>query len=164
MRYLMALAICLAALWLALSGLFKPLLLALGALSIALVLWLARRMEVVGAEHDPVQFSWRLFLYWAWLLWQIVQANIDVARCVLRPATIHPRLVRTPVPELSAIGRVTYANSITLTPGTVTLDAEGECFSVHALHAGPAQELRSGEMAAWVRWLEAPDGRRRGRS
>jgi len=161
MRYPIALSLCLAGLWLVLSGVYKPLILALGAASIALVLWITRRMEVVGAEHDPVQFSWRLPVYWGWLIWQIARANIDVAGRVLRPAAIRPRVVRAPVPALSVIGRVTYANSITLTPGTVTLDAEDHRFAVHALHGDAAEELCGGDMAEWVRWLDAP-GERRG--
>lgn len=163
MRYLVTLSLCLAALWLAISGVYKPLMLALGAGSIALVVWLTRRMEVLGAEHNPGLFAWRLPVYWGWLVWQIVLANLDVAACVLRPRRIHPQRIRVPVTVDTIVARVTYGNSITLTPGTVTLDASEDAMTVHALHDGPAEELRSGRMAAWIRWLEGTPGAARPR-
>lgn len=153
-RYLTGLGLILAALWLALSGVYKPLMLGLGAASIGLVLWLTWRMEIVGAEHDPVVFSWRLPLYWGWLVGQIISANIDVIRCILDPSRVAPQTLHVSEPDTTSIGVVTYGNSITLTPGTVTLNAEAGRLTVHALHQSSADELRSGQMAAWVRWLD----------
>lgn len=155
MRYLVTLSLCLAALWLALSGVYKPLILGLGVASIALVVWITWRMEVLGAEHDPGIFSWRLPVYWCWLVWQIILANIDVAGCVLRPERIRPRMVRVPVRLRMPVAVVTYGNSITLTPGTVTLEAGDDEMTVHALHDGPADDLRAGHMVERVAWLEA---------
>lgn len=155
MRYIVALGLTLAALWLALSGVYKPLILTLGAASIGLVLWLGWRMEIIGAEHDPVGFSWRLPVYWCWLVGQIVSANIDVARCVLQPQRLRPQTVRVPEPAFTPLGVVTYANSITLTPGTATLDRVAGELIVHALHDDSAAGVLSGDMAAWVQWLES---------
>lgn len=154
-HYIIALGLTLAGLWLALSGVYKPLILALGVASIGLVLWLAWRMEIIGAEHDPVGFSWRLPVYWGWLVGQIVVANIDVARCVLQPQRLQPQTVRVPEPALTPLGVVTYANSITLTPGTATLDRVPGGLIVHALHDGSAAGVLSGDMAARVQWLES---------
>ena len=155
MRYAASLATILALLWLGISGVYKPLILGLGAASIALVVWIAHRMDVVGVEHNPALYSWRLPVYWAWLLWQIIVANFQVAACVMMPARIRPRVVRVPVPQRTAVGKVTYANSVTLTPGTVTLLLEPDELTVHALHAASADDLEGGAMAQRIRWLEA---------
>ena len=154
MRYIFFLTLLLAALWLALSGVYKPLILGLGAASIALSVWLAHRMDVVGAEHNPGLFSWRLPVYWAWLVWQIVAANFRVARLVFSPRDIGPRVVEAPVPLTTDVGRTSYANSVTLTPGTVSLRLEPDVLTVHALSARDADDIRRGEMADKVRWLE----------
>lgn len=154
MRYIVYLTLIMTALWLALSGVYKPLILGLGAASIALSVWIAHRMDVVGAEHNPGLFSWRLPVYWAWLVWQIVLANLRVARLVLAPRGISPRVIKVPVPHVTDVGRTTYANSTTLTPGTVSLVLEPEVLTVHALSRHAADELEGGAMANKVRWLE----------
>lgn len=158
MRYAASLATVLVLLWLGLSGIYKPLILGLGGASIALVVWISRRMDVVGGEHDPALYSWRLPVYWGWLLWQIIVANFQVAACALQPSRVRPRVVRVPVPQQTAVGKVTYGNSVTLTPGTVTLLLEPDQLTVHALHPGSAEDLESGAMAQRILWLET--GRR----
>ncbi len=157
MRYILALTFILAALWLAVSGVYKPLILLLGAGSIALVVWLALRMEVVGEEHNPVIYSWRLPLYWAWLMWQIVRANLNVARLILSPRDIRPRVVTVPTPHHSTVARVTYANSVTLTPGTVSLLLTKQELTVHALDTRSVEELEEGTLARRIAWLEGSD-------
>ncbi len=154
MRYIISLSLLLVVLWLAISGVYKPLILLLGAGSVALVVWISIRMDVVGAEHDPGLFSWRLPVYWGWLLRQIVTANINVCRRVLAPASIQPRVVRVPVPHKTAVGRVTYGNSCTLTPGTVTLLLTPDELTAHALDEASARDLESGAMADKISWLE----------
>lgn len=156
MRYFVSLTVVLAVLWLGLSGVYKPLLFGLGAASIVLVVWLTERMEVLGAEHDPATLSWRLPVYWFWLMWQVIKSNIAVARAVLDPRRIQPMLVELPADQRTRVGRVTYGNSITLTPGTVTtrLETDGDGIQIHALLPEAAEDLRRGEMARRVRWLE----------
>jgi multicomponent Na+:H+ antiporter subunit E len=155
MRYLLSLALVLALLWLAVSGVYKPLLFALGAASVAFVVWMSRRMEVVGVEHNPVLYTWRLPVYWAWLSWEIIKSNLEVARAALAPARhLHPRIVRVPVRLDSPIAKVTYANSVTLTPGTVTLLLETDQLEAHALTRGSAEGLEAGTMEKRIAWLE----------
>jgi multicomponent Na+:H+ antiporter subunit E len=154
MRYVISLALVMAALWLGLSGLFKPVILALGVVSIALAAWLSWRMDVIGVEHNPGLFSWRLPFYWAWLVWQIVLSNIDVAKAVFNPGRIRQRVIRVPARQSRELTRVTYANSITLTPGTVSLRLEGNEVVVHALTEAGAEGVLSGEMGERVCWLE----------
>lgn len=157
MRYLISLSLLLAALWLGISGVYKPLMFMLGAASVLVVVWLSRRMDVVGVEHNPALYSWRLPVYWAWLVGQIIKANLTVAKLVLNPARIRPQIVRVPVPLDSSVAKVTYANSCTLTPGTVTLQLEPDELTAHVLDAGSAEDLQAGHMAAHIAWLEQHD-------
>jgi len=144
-------------LWLLLSGLFKTQLLILGALSVALVAWLANRMRVLMHRGQPIYFRFfHIFGYWAWLLKQIVISNIDVTRRVLSPQMgIKPTLRRVTATPNSDMGRAIYANSITLTPGTTAINfTPDDDILVHALHEDSLHELEQGEMAAHVRDVE----------
>lgn len=158
MRYVFSLILTLSALWLAVSGVYKPLLFILGGCSIGLVVWLSLRMDVVGVEHNPGLYFPKLFGYWAWLVGQIISANVHVAKRVLSPRQIRPQIIQVPVPQHTAVSRVTYANSCTLTPGTVALEITPEVMTVHALDDASAQGLQSGEMANKVLWLESQAG------
>ena len=98
----------------------------------------------------------RFVPYTFWLLWQIVKANIDVAYRTLHPQMpIDPCVIKFKVDLKTELGVTNLSNSITLTPGTVTLSANdrGE-FEVHALSRDHADELLAGEMQAWVKWIE----------
>lgn len=155
MRYAFSLALVLALLWLAISGVYKPLLFLLGTGSVAFVVWLSRRMDVVGVEHNPILYSWRLPVYWGWLLKEIVKSNFDVARAVLTPdSRVDPQVIRLPVELSSPVAKVTYANSITLTPGTVTLLLEDDWIEVHTLTRASAEGLESRTMERKIAWLE----------
>ncbi|MDT8437635.1 MAG: Na+/H+ antiporter subunit E [Wenzhouxiangellaceae bacterium] len=155
MRYAISLTLVLGLLWLGISGVYKPLLFALGTASVLFVVWLSQRMDVVGIEHNPGLFSWRMPAYILWLLGQIIASNLQVARAVLAPGRhVRPRIFEAPVNLKSAVARVTYANSITLTPGTVTLDLDGDRVRVHALLRESAEGVQSGQMHDKVAWLE----------
>lgn len=149
MRHVIALAAVLTVVWLAWSGHTEPLILCLGAGSIAFVVGLSRRMHLVDEEGVPVGLHYpRLALYIPWLAWEIAKANVDVARRILTPGgpPISPRIIRVPASQATEVGRVIYANSITLTPGTVSIDVDGGEILVHALHAEAAAGVESGEM------------------
>ena len=151
MRRTIILAVALVVTWLVWSGSFKLLLLELGALTVILTLWLAHRMDLTRREVFSLDLLPRALGYWVWLLREIVRSNLTVARIVLSPRLpISPTMV-TLRPELPGlIGQATLANSITLTPGTVTIDAhEGE-FRVHSLTEQGARELRDSDMAARI--------------
>ncbi len=157
MPHVLSLIGVLSALWLLLSGHFaEPLLLALGALSVAFVVFIAHRMDVVDHEGHPIQLSPRAVRYFPWLLWEIVKANIDVAKIILRrrmPLSL--RVFTTQGRQRSELGLTIYANSITLTPGTVTIAVDGECLTVHALTADAAAGVGTDEMNRRVAGLEA---------
>ena len=144
---IVSLGLVLFALWLLLSGFLEPLLVGFGIASALFVAWIAYRMDVIDREGHPIHLTARILFYWPWLLWEIVKANVDVARRILSPQlTISPTLVRVPTSQQSELGHVIYANSITLTPGTVSLDLKGDTIEVHALSREGAESLLSGEM------------------
>lgn len=146
MKYTVSMSAALAIVWLLLSGHYEALLLVLGALSVAFVVYLGNRMAVIDRESHPVHITFRLvFVYWPWLLWQIVKSSLDVAGRILRPGkTISPTLVSVPAHQKSDVGRVTHANSITLTPGTLAMEVNRDSIEVHALSREGAEDVAGG--------------------
>lgn len=148
---LVPLAVALALLWILLSGHFDPLLLGFGLISVVFVVWLASRMHVVDGEGYPFGLIPQLTGFWLWLLVEIVKSNLDTVRRVLGPATsVRPVVFDQPARQRSDLGRVVHANSITLTPGTVSLELGERTIRVHALHADVARSLTEGDMDARV--------------
>lgn len=141
-------AIVLFLLWLLMSGHGEPWLLGLGVASAILVTWVARRLETVDHEGYPLHLAWRGMLYWPWLLLEIIKANIDVARTILSNSdSVDPSVFKVKASQSDDLGRVIYANSITLTPGTVTMDvAPDGWLTIHALNRSAREGLEGGEM------------------
>lgn len=129
------LLVALAALWLLLSGYFdKPLLLGFGAFSVALSAWLAKRAGVLDDDAVPSSLFPGILGYWIWLGGEIGKANIMVMRQALAvEPKLSPKLFIVPNPPRSTVGKATFANSITLTPGTVSIDLREDAILVHAL-------------------------------
>ena len=141
-------------LWLILSGHYGPLLIALGVASTIITTFIAAHMQLFAGA--PALRLWRLPAYWLWLVAQIARANWDVAKRIISPRLpISPIMVRLQPSQRSDVGCVIYANSITLTPGTVTLGLEQDGLLVHALTAEAAAELSCGDMDRRVTSLEA---------
>ena len=156
-----SLGILLALIWLTLSGFFEPLLLILGVISCVAVVLIAHRMDVIDHEGHPIHLGWRIFAYWIWLSWEIVKSNIEVARHILDPALpISPCLIRVKASQKSELGHVIYANSITLTPGTVSMLVQDRTILVHAIAEEMAEDLNSGEMDRRVTAVEDPPSRK----
>lgn len=151
-----SLAVFLSLLWLLLSGYFtEPLLLGLGVASVITVVWIAHRKRVLDPEGHPIHLVLRALVYWPWLLKEIVVANIDVAKALLkRPMAIEPTVFTVKGSQKSELGQVIYANSITLTPGTVTIALDGEELTVHALTPAGREGVESGAMDRRIAWLE----------
>lgn len=123
-----------AATWLTLSGYFKPMLLILGVISIGLVLWICKRMRILDQETAPYMTVPQTLSYFVWLFQEIVKANVAVVRAVMSPnLEVSPVLVKVPLPQKTDIARTMFANSITLTPGTVSVLMEDDHILVHAL-------------------------------
>ena len=140
------------------SGIFEPLILILGAFSCALVVAIAIRMDVIDHEAVPVHITFKTLLYWPWLLWEIVKANIDVTKRVLGFAKISPTMVQIKASQKTDLGIVIFANSITLTPGTISIDVHEDGYIlVHALSRDGTEGLEGGDMDRRVTELEGHD-------
>ena len=158
-RYTVGLIGALTLAWVLWSWHFTPLLLALGVASILFAYYLSRRMDLLEGGPDPVMLP-RLVAYLPWLFLEIVKSNLDVAARILSPRLpIAPRIIRVHAGQRGDVGRVIYANSITLTPGTVTVDTDGDILTIHALTAGAAEGVESGEMDRRVTRLEGREAR-----
>ncbi|HAM47470.1 MAG TPA: hypothetical protein DIT40_02760 [Alphaproteobacteria bacterium] len=151
-----ALAIVLFLLWLGLSGIYTPLLLALGAFSSIFVALLCLRLGVIDEEGAPFGlFFGGVIGYWVWLFKEIVVANLNVARLILRPRMpLSPNFFNAPASQKSDLGKVVFANSITLTPGTVAIEVQGDSILVHTLSADFAWGAESCDMDRRVAALE----------
>ena len=137
------------AFWLLLSGHFEPLLLGLGVASVALTIFLMKRMNVIDHESYPLHISSRLPAFLVFIVREIVSANIDVIKLIMTPSnkSISPQLVEILLPQKTDLGRAIYANAITLTPGTVSVELTEEKVTVHALTKEAADDLSAGNMA-----------------
>ena len=145
-------AILLSAIWIVLSGKFDAFHLALGAFSVALVLVFndaSRRLRPARggpARRDRINVA-RAVLYLPWLMGQIVSSAVYVTRLILAPeGRVDPRIVRFKSDQPNEVASVTLGNSITLTPGTLTLDIHGDEYVIHALDQGVAEGLLGGAM------------------
>ncbi len=141
--------------WLALSGYFKAFLLGGGVLSALFVVYAARRMRLIDRESYSSHLLRAALSYWPWLLWEIIKAGWAVTKAVLRPKLdISPTMTRVLASQASPECIATYANSITLTPGTITTYVDGNVLTVHALERGGAIDLEDGGMDARVARFE----------
>ncbi|PHR55290.1 MAG: cation:proton antiporter [Robiginitomaculum sp.] len=154
MGYIASLTLMLVALWLTLSGYFhNQLLLSLGAFSVGITVVLALRMRILDDESAPYYRIPRLLVYSVWLMVEIVKANLIVAKTILRPdMVLTPRMVRIKTLPASGFGRALFANSITLTPGTVTVDLDSDEIIVHAILKEMTNKSDFAEMARRCAW------------
>ena len=140
-------------------------LLTLGVISIVLTIWIAKRMRILDSETAPYSTVFQGLIYFVWLFAEIVKANIAVVRAVLSPdMTVSPTLTRIPTPQKTDIGRVMFANSITLTPGTVSVDVQDDHILVHALLSEMSDPDDFAEMSNRSAWaigedVDAPNSR-----
>jgi len=156
MRLTLSLAVLLAGFWLMLSGHYTPLLLVLGAGSVGLVVWLVHRMGIIDDESVPLRPAPRLPGYFRWLAGEILRSSVAVTRQVWSPRrALRPAVGVTPTPDLPELSQVIYANSITLTPGTLSLRVDDDGIEVHSLAPAGLAELQAGGMLGRVRKLRA---------
>ena len=155
MRHTIFLFLSLSVFWLLNSGHNTALMLALGVASITFVIYIAHRMDVVDHESQPLHLTLKLPGYYAWLIKEVIHSNLLVVKHIwLGNNTISPTLATITASQKTDIGKVIYANSITLTPGTVTINVEGDKFMVHALLRESIEDLQAGEMDCRVTQLE----------
>ena len=143
------------ALWLPLSYHFEPLFLFFGVLTCSIAVFVGARMGIVDRESVPVHLVWRGILYLPWLVWEVFRSNVRVARIILAPRVrVDPSIVHFRASQRTDLGRFIYANSITLTPGTVTTGIVGDDFEVHAIAREEIDGSEENEMNRRVAALE----------
>lgn len=159
MKSATALFLILLSVWLLNSGHYTLMMISFGVASCLFVVFLSLRMGIVDDEAEPVHLLPRAVVYLPWLVKEIFKSNIDVARRVLAPGRlrISPRIIEAGTTQHSELGRVIYANSITLTPGTVSIRVHGDSITVHAIADDVAEGLLEGEMDRRVTWFEGMD-------
>ncbi len=155
-KHAISLGLFLVVTWLLLSGHYTLLLISFGLFSAVLVVLLALRMDVIDHEGQPLHLNLKaLAIYWCWLLKEIFISNIYVCRLILNPAMpISPTVIVLRSSQSSDLARVIFANSITLTPGTVTIDVDGDITEVHTITKEAAKSLLQGSMDDRVTALE----------
>ncbi|MEE9380686.1 MAG: Na+/H+ antiporter subunit E [Hyphomonadaceae bacterium] len=140
MVYLIGLVAALTAFWMGMSGHYSTLMLSLAGVSILVTLILTLRLTGFDRESSPYVRFISLPIYWVWLIWEIAKANWIVIRACLRAdLDINPALVKVKTTCRSDLAKTVFANSITLTPGTVTIDVDGDVLLVHGLYEDDAQ-------------------------
>lgn len=143
--------------WLLLSGHFVPWLLISGAVISAMVAFWSLRLGLSDSEGHPVHMVLRAIVYWPWLVVEIIKAAIDVSWRIVHPALpISPDLRRYKATQKTSEGLTTYANSITLTPGTISVlvDWRRHEIVVHGLSRDGLDGLATGDMDARVTRFE----------
>ena len=149
-------ALLLFALWLLMSGIYKPMIVGFGVISVAIVVLVVRRMD--GVDDDKVELRLRpvaFVRYILWLLVEIGKSNWAVTRIILSPTmATRQHLFRVPYTQKSDLGQVIFANSITLTPGTISVEVEPGHILVHAVNFSAGDLDVLAEMDAGVRETE----------
>lgn len=134
--------------WLILSGHTEVWLLLLGIASTGLTIFLSKRMNIIDREGLPFQLTRPMLQYFIFLGKEIIVTNLDVVKRILKPGqSISPQMIELPDYKKTDLGKVIYANSITLTPGTVTMELTENKIKVHALSKESADALQDGRMA-----------------
>jgi multicomponent Na+:H+ antiporter subunit E len=144
--------------WLLMSGHYTGLIISLGVASVLFCVWLSHAIGATDQEGLPTHLFARLPAYLLWLVGEIVKSNYATAKFILN-GRADPEIFTVSATQKTAAGIATYANSITLTPGTVTVDidehADKDQFLVHALHGDFGDDVRSNDMDRRVTALDA---------
>ena len=140
-------------LWLLLSGHYTFLIISLGIFSCLFCVYLTKRANILDNELLPVTFFPRIIQYTIWLIKEIIISNIITAKVILTSSET-PEIFLVKCTQKTPEGKTTYANSITLTPGTVTTNIKDNILEVHALTSDFGNDVRNGDMDKKVSWLE----------
>ena len=140
-------------LWLLMSGYYSDLLISLGIISCAFCVYIAKRGNLIDDEGLPIFFMPRLLNYLIWLFKEILKSNLATGKVIIN-GKVEPETFTVKASQVTDVAKVTYANSITLTPGTVTTKMHKDVFEVHALNADFGNDVRTNKMDRKVTWLE----------
>ena len=140
-------------LWLLMSGHYNFLIVGLGIISCVFCVYVAKRGKLIDDEGLPIFFIPRLLNYLIWLFKEILKSNLSTAKVIIN-GQVEPETFTVKTSQVTDVAKVTYANSITLTPGTVTTKIQKGVFEVHALNSDFGNDVRTNEMDKKVTWLE----------
>ncbi|MHA1529231.1 MAG: Na+/H+ antiporter subunit E [Alphaproteobacteria bacterium] len=143
--------------WLLLSGHYETWLVVSGAALAVLVVAFCLFKGITDEEGFPIEKLPRALVYWPWLGWQMMLSGLNVTRLILNPALpISPTMVKVDTLQKSAVGLTTYANSITMTPGTISVEVseQGKAIWVHAITRENAEGFADDEMNRRVAWMD----------
>lgn len=147
-KHILSLGALLFTLWIGLSGKFTDLMLILGLSSTVLVVYISHRMDIIDHETYPAHMTFLLLRFWLFLAKEVVLANIDVIKRIFKPGkNISPQMFELPLSHTTDLARVIYANAITMTPGTISVNLNTDSITIHSLSIEAANDLRSGRMA-----------------
>lgn len=153
-KYYILLSMVLFAFWLLLSGRLEVKFIVYGVATSLIAAYISMPLLLVPSKDGKKKYFafgvslWRFALYWIWLMREVVNANLDVERAVVKPEMeINPMMVSFKMPYENPMAHTTLANSITLTPGTITVDVSSDgVYVIHALTDGAREGLLSGGM------------------
>ena len=157
---LVAISVTLFIYWLALSGHYETWLVVSGAVLSVLVVAFCLFKGITDEEGFPIEKLPRALLYWPWLGWRMALSALNVARLILHPRLpISPTMVKVDALQKSAVGLTAYANSITLTPGTISVEVseQGMAIWVHAITRENAEGFADDEMNRRVAWMDGAE-------
>jgi multicomponent Na+:H+ antiporter subunit E len=135
------------------SGHYTILIITLGIISCAFCVYVAKRGNLIDDEGLPIFFIPRLSNYLIWLFKEILKSNLNTAKVIIN-GKVEPETFTVKASQVTDVAKVTYANSITLTPGTVTTKMQKDVFEIHALNSDFGNDVRTNEMDKKVTWLE----------
>ena len=157
------LCLCLAlfVFWMVLSGRSETKFVVYGILTAVVTTWLTYPLLLIPNKDGSKKYFVfgvslpKFIMYFFWLMWQLVLANIDVLLATTsQELNIDPKVVRFYFKADNPMASVVLANSITLTPGTVTINVTDDgLYEIHALTAGAAAGVLDGSMQRKVAWL-----------
>lgn len=143
-------------LWLLLSGYFGFLLLSLGVLSCIFVAWVSEKLGLFSSNYETLKLNLKLPSFLPWFFIEVIKSNIDVSFRILHPKLpIEPNMISIDASQHGVVGTAIYANCITLTPGTYSLDLDSNNIEVHSLTKALAEDLKTGEMSKRILALES---------
>ena len=149
-RFVLAEGAVLLGFWLVMSGQMQVFHIITGILAVSFVVWLDRRLGPLTKDEDAISLHahfLKLPFYLPWLAWQMILSSLHVGKVILVPRhKIHPMMLKFNSKMPSNAARVILGNSITLTPGTLTLDIQEDTFLVHALDVQSSESLLAGDM------------------
>ncbi len=156
--HFIALSVCLFIFWLLLSGRLELKFIIYGIVTAVVCSYVCMpllHVENLAGTKKYFVFKMslpKLIVYIGWLIWQLILANIDVMQACLRPQMkIEPKVILFRMNMDNPMATTFLANSITLTPGTVTINVSKQgVFAIHALTPGAADGIVGGDMARKV--------------